>query len=239
MPIDPYGVLVGRAVRGETERDDPVSPHYRLYVAVGAVEHRVLVTVKSARACGVGAQLLHLADEQFRHPLLARIKALAPGFHRAARVPEGLALDYVRGGLLDRRAMRRLPYDAPGDGDDLNDRLDTYVRLAISEPAARVFAWGEAFPGGRGLHNVHMNQGNPRHGPFGGDNGVWQDGALFFHLPDEGRWIAVFLAFQTQAWRTDDLTGHPIADLPTPRTGGSASNLPFPARPGSRRARRR
>ena len=53
-----------------------------------------------------------------------------------------------------------------------------------------------------------MNQGNsPR---FQGDDGVWQDGALLIHFPAEARWVGIFLAFQSQAWHTDDATGHAI-----------------------------
>jgi hypothetical protein len=62
-----------------------------------------------------------------------------------------------------------------------------------------------------------MNQGNsPR---FKGDDGVWQDGGLLLHFPGESRWVGLFLAFQSQAWHTDDSTGHAIpgpAPTPTP-----------------------
>jgi uncharacterized protein YukJ len=212
VPIDSYGVLVGRAVSGEPERDDPVSPHYRLRVAAGGVEWRVLVTVKSSRAVGVGAQVLYRAEEHFQHILLERAASLTPGFHPLPRMRGGLALDYVRGHLVDRHAMRPLPYHDAGQDNDLNDHLHRYVRRATHAPSARVFVWGEAFPGGHGMHNVHMNQGNPRSGPYASDNGVWQDGAIFFHLGRTDRWTAVFLAFQTQAWQTDDLTGHPVGE---------------------------
>ena len=46
-----------------------------------------------------------------------------------------------------------------------------------------------------GIHDIHMNQGNPaggKGGGFSGDNGVWQDGALFINLPSKGTWTAVF-----------------------------------------------
>jgi len=55
-------------------------------------------------------------------------------------------------------------------------------------------------------------------GRFADDNGVWQDGALLIHFPevrseDENitwpeQWVALFLAFQSQCWHTDDVTGH-------------------------------
>src|SRR5690606_10389560 len=42
---------------------------------------------------------------------------------------------------------------------------------------------------------------------------VWQDGALLLHFPSQSRWVAVFLAFQSQAWHTDDETGHAIPSI--------------------------
>jgi hypothetical protein len=51
-----------------------------------------------------------------------------------------------------------------------------------------------------------MNQGNSAQ--FRRDDGVWQDGGLLIHFPGRSRWVAIFLAFQSQAWYTDDVTGH-------------------------------
>jgi hypothetical protein len=43
---------------------------------------------------------------------------------------------------------------------------------------------------------------------------VWQDGGLLIQFPrprrTRDRWTAVFLAFQSQVWRTDDRTGRAI-----------------------------
>ena len=57
-----------------------------------------------------------------------------------------------------------------------------------------------------------MNQGNSS--AFAGDDGVWQDGGLLLHFPGQSQWVAIFLAFQSQAWHTDDSTGH-TTDGPT------------------------
>jgi Uncharacterized conserved protein (DUF2278)/Lamin Tail Domain len=43
---------------------------------------------------------------------------------------------------------------------------------------------------------------------------VWQDGGLLIHFPSEDRWVGIFLAFQSQAWHTDDSTGHAIEGAP-------------------------
>jgi hypothetical protein len=64
---------------------------------------------------------------------------------------------------------------------------------------------------GAGIHNVHMNQGNDA--KFAGDDGPWQDGGILFSFPQPDRslrWVAVFLAFQSQASHTDDVTGHTL-----------------------------
>ena len=62
-----------------------------------------------------------------------------------------------------------------------------------------------------------MNQGNSAR--FRGDDGVWQDGGLLLRL--NGRWVGIFLAFQSQAWHTDDSTGHAIAAPIEPPTDGT------------------
>ena len=51
-----------------------------------------------------------------------------------------------------------------------------------------------------------MNQGSQ--GRFKQYNGVWQDGAIIVHFPDENRFAAIFLAFASQDIHTDEVTGH-------------------------------
>ena len=55
-----------------------------------------------------------------------------------------------------------------------------------------------------------MNQGNS--GGWMRDNGVWQDGGMLIHFPSDDRWVAIFLAFQSQTFHTDDKTGNPISN---------------------------
>ena len=117
--------------------------------------------------------------------------------------------------------MRLLPADVPGPNNDLEDLIGQLVTHAIADQTGFVYAFGSrwgperrtpdrvfGFTPGNGIHNVHMNQGN--HPRFEDDDGVWQDGALLVQLGTSAEWAAVFLAFQSQAWRTDDRTGHAI-----------------------------
>lgn len=67
------------------------------------------------------------------------------------------------------------------------------------------------------------NQGNS--GRFRRDNGVRQDGALILRFPAEDRWVAIFLAFQSQAFHTDDLTGDPLGDDGAPMPAAAAVRI--------------
>lgn len=208
--IHNYGVLKGRVVGARPERDRH-NPHFQIRVRAAGRTFQVPVNVRSM---GRTPELLYLIDDDFRHPLTGDLRGLAEGFHPVAKEGGGVALDYIRGNLFDRERMEILPHDAPGDDDDLNDKLAALMRRAMDGGDATVYAFGSAFPGHgrpRGVHNVHMNQGNPR-GHFDGDNGVFQDGALLVHFGRRDRWTAVFLAFQSQAWHTDPATGHPRAE---------------------------
>jgi hypothetical protein len=39
---------------------------------------------------------------------------------------------------------------------------------------------------------------------------------MLLHLPSEDRWVAVFLAFQSQCWHTEDTKGNCIGDIEQP-----------------------
>lgn len=227
MPLAHYGVLAGRVIddRRESGQD---SPHYQVHVDGGGTHFRVAVNVLSALA---PSELLYVADEDFHHPMLTDLAAVPDGFTALASAPGGLALDFIRGNLFDRSALRTLPPDLPGPDNDLADKIDGYVQRAKADPAARLFAFGErwgpepatpdkifGFTPGDGVHDIHMNQGNS--GSFTRDDGVFQDGGLILHFPAADRWVAIFLAFQSQAWHTDDGTGHTLPDAPPPGTGG-------------------
>ena len=61
------------------------------------------------------------------------------------------------------------------------------------------------FPPGNGVHDIHMNQGNS--GQFRTTTASGRTAACCCTSPPD-QWVAIFLAFQSQAWHTDDRTGH-------------------------------
>jgi uncharacterized protein YukJ len=216
MPIDRYGVLKGQVVDGRVETSD--TPHYQIRLRTPDADYRAAVNVRSAQH---PPDLLFLLDDDFRHPLTDHLASLPCGFTGLPSQAGGAALDYIRANLFDPREMRVVPTAQPGPDNDLGEFLDHYVQQTRVAEQARAYVFGQrwgpepstrdkifGFLPGNGVHDVHMNQGNS--GQFVRDDGVWQDGALLLHLPEDGRWVAVFLAFQSQAWHTDDVTGHAI-----------------------------
>ncbi len=227
MSISNYGVLKGRIVECRQERNDAL-PHYQVRIRAGGLSYRASINVRSSERRR--PDLLFCVDDDVRHPLMQRLAALDEGFHPGRPGADGLAVDYVRDGLVAHGEMRAIPHDAPGADNDLNEKLDALVRHAIDDPDVEICVFGSrwgpehhepdaefGFEPGNGVHDIHMNQGTPRHARHARDNGTWQDGAVFLHLRDERRWVGVYLAFQGQQWATDDHTGNPAADAPNAR----------------------
>jgi uncharacterized protein YukJ len=219
MPLHAYGVLSGR-VRDTRREGATDTPHYQIHMADDAgTSYRIAVNVQSQQS---PSELLFLVLEDFHHPLTDALPAAGSGWTPLPSRPGGPNLDYIRANLFDPSTMRLLPPDVTGPDNDLADLLDHYVRRAMGDPQVVAYVFGErfgpepttadkvfGFRPGNGVHDVHMNQGNSSQ--FRRDDGVWQDGALLLHLAAESRWVAIFLAFQSQAWHTDDTTGHAIA----------------------------
>ncbi|MEU5262931.1 DUF2278 family protein [Amycolatopsis sp. NPDC021455] len=223
MPLKSYGVLSG-AVVGTQREGKTDTPHYQIELAADDVRYRVAVNVESQET---PSELRYCVVEDFRHPVTAALPAGA-GWTPLPPGPGGAGLDFIRANLFDPATLRVLPPDVTGPDNDLADLLDHYVLRAQRDPDVRLYAFGErwgpedgvpdkvfGFLPGNGVHDVHMNQGNS--GAFRRDDGVWQDGGLLLHFGAESRWVAIFLAFQSQSWHTDDTTGHAIDGGPGPQ----------------------
>jgi uncharacterized protein YukJ len=219
MPIKRYGVLRAAVVDRRIETTD--TPHYQIQLRAAGTDYRAAVNVRSQQS---PPELLYLAVDGFAHPMLDQLRTLPDGFTELESRAGGPALDYIRSNLFQRQDMRPVPTAEPGPENDLGDFLDHFVSRALGDLNARAYIFGQAwgpetqadkifhFAPGNGVHDVHMNQGNEAR--FAGDDGVYQDGGLLLQFGDD--WVAIFLAFQSQAWHTDDITGHRIPDGPGP-----------------------
>ncbi len=170
------------------------------------------------------SDLDYILISHWKHPLQDDLRDLPLGLHRIPSQPGGLALDYIRGNLVDPRLFVPIPMNTPGPDNDLNEKIDQYVQRAMADENSVIYAFGSTwgpehkrdkifgFVPGAGIHDIHMNQGNDE--DHQGDDGVWQDGGLLFNFPKQDQWVAIFLRFQSQSWHTDDNTGHTL-EIPT------------------------
>ena len=221
MPVASYGVLKGRAIQRRLAQAS--NAHYQIHIIDEDSDYRIAVNVKSKLA---PSELEYLIVPDFDHPVLDVVLDLPPGFTALPRQPGGAALDFIRGNLFDRALMRPLAFDIPGLNNDLNEELDRHVQAAMADEEALVYAFGSrwgpepqkdkffGFRPGNGIHDIHMNQGNDP--SFADQDGVWQDGAMLIHFPNEDRWVGIFLKFQSQTWHTEEGTGHRIETPVTP-----------------------
>lgn len=88
-------------------------------------------------------------------------------------------------------------------GDNALDALDPHLRAA-----SRVYLFGEHYEDGSdGVHDVHMNQGDPAGSQWWAQNGIWQDGGVACRKPDDS--VVIWqVRFKTQSLHTD-AQGHP------------------------------
>jgi uncharacterized protein YukJ len=233
MPIDHYGVLKATAIDRRLGTGE--NPHYQILVVDDTDRYRLAVNVKSQLA---PSELEYLIVEHFKHPITDELEGLGAGWHPLESKPGSIALDYIRANLFSSFAeMTQLSFTVPGPDNDLNEKIDRYVQRAMANEDSWVFAFGElwgpenkrdkifGFSPGRGVHDIHMNQGNT--GRFVADDGVWQDGGLMFWFANQQQWVAIFFKFQSQAIHTDDRTGHTIVAEP----GGPPSDVIPPGHP--------
>ena len=231
MPFRHYGVIKGYVL--DSRHAHIGNPHFQILINADGIKYRASVNAKSN---AFPSELLYLAVDNFEHPLTDTLEQLPIGYTTLASNRDSGALDYIRANLFDAAKMVKLPYDKAGPDNDLNEKLDTYIKRAVTETYAHpetrevsypvLYAFGEpwgpehipdkifGFLPGNGIHNIHMNQGNMKR--WQGDDGIWQDGGLIIFYPARDQWTAIFLAFQTQSFHTDDVTGRRLLHEPQP-----------------------
>jgi uncharacterized protein YukJ len=208
-----YGILVGRVHDGVIDLEGTgSSQHYEIWIEADT-NYRVAVNVRSVDDSNVFAFL----DPTFTNPTkldLPTRASGAPGFTPLKTGPNGEGLDYLRDNLFPLDRMAQIPPE--GSGVTLKNLLDGQIERAKADDQAVALICGEFFqdPGAdkpfgfspeRGVHDIHMMQGNS--GSFADDNRVNGDGALFLRFAG-GETVALFIRFNTQAPQTDDPTGN-------------------------------
>lgn len=216
MPLENYSMLIGSVVDQQVEKNED-TPHFDIQIKVKDEFFRISVNVRSSVP---PHELNYLVVQDLKHPIIEKIKKYKTGLHSLASIPDSIAIDYIRSNIIDTGAMKKLAHNVPGTNNDLNDLLLLYVKRARKCKNALIYAFGEYWPKQfkkdpvfgftptQGIHDIHYNQGNSEE--WESQNGTFQDGCLIFHFPENNQWTGIFLAFQSQAFHTDDKTGNAI-----------------------------
>src|SRR4051794_39158890 len=103
MPIHGYSILKGRAI--DFRRGSGQSPHYQVLVNDGTDLYRIAINVESQD----GSEVQYQVVPHFDPPLLSELADVTSGLHPIASRPGGIALDYIRGNLVQPGDLVPLP----------------------------------------------------------------------------------------------------------------------------------
>lgn len=138
-----------------------------------------------------------------RNVELTALKALwkmPDGVHELASNSRSGALDYVR--MSSLKATNPKSWTL-AQADKTLDLLESYLKKSRG-----VAVFGSPYlPPDLGIHDVHMNQGDPVDSIWGKANGVWQDGAVV--MSTGGRKLIAFLTKFTNQSLVTDNKGNP------------------------------
>jgi uncharacterized protein YukJ len=210
MALQKYGMLKGEVIGHLRDADDD---HYQVMVLAKDRRFRIAINVRSS-APNAPSTVLFSTSTSLPDEYVKLLRAADDGANKLPRKAGGIALDYLRSGLIKPKFMKPVPPDKPGVDNDLKDKVEDATIKAMAEEGTRIVALGERwgpeqgkpdkyfkFSPGNGIHDIHMNQGNT--GKYKKDNGIYQDGALVFLFPG-AKHRAFFFAFQSQSFETDD-----------------------------------
>jgi len=90
----------------------------------------------------------------------------------------------------------------PSTGDNALTALEAELPNAV-----RIYLFGDHYATGLGVHDVHMNQGDPAGSQWWATDGIWQDGAVCLERA-AGTIFAWQVKCNSQSFKTD-ASGHP------------------------------
>jgi uncharacterized protein YukJ len=198
MPLEtPYVVIIGTLHSADLQNPSGGQwPHYHVHVQAGDTVFDSAINLKSLTSI----QIEYRVRSFFTNAPIANVTALADGMHALGQNPTSGALDYVRHPGLTGETGWILQ-----NGDNLIQVFQSQLTNV-----QRLYIFGAEYSTADGVHDVHMNQGDPDGSEFQLLDGIWQDGGVVFQYgPPQPRFDVLQIKFETQSLHTDD-QGHPI-----------------------------
>jgi hypothetical protein len=208
-----YGVTIGSYDHSDSHQGQWL--HEIIYLRAGQALFQCAVDVNEPNSIFQYMVLNSLDTGMF-----APIAALPDGYHQLQRNDSSGAIDYLRSPLVQQpegclavilgflnglfRTNQKVWKDVTG-----NEAGNALV--ALVQDSTRVYVFGAPYANPNpypGMHDIHMNQGDPIASQFHSQDGIWQDGCVLVAKPD-GRLAGYFGKFATQSLQTDS-NGFPI-----------------------------
>jgi len=216
MPLPNYGVLCGTFDHFTKENPDNFGKWYHGFIYVNTPNgiFECAVDVNSPTGNFEYMMLGGLDKNMFTN-----ISGLSNGYHELPRNPSSGAIDYVRSPFVNQAkgclALILTFWNSIfgsnkkvwtiNAGTDALDKLQNMLT-----GSQRVFVFGAPYTyGGNGVHDIHMNQGDPPGSQWYPANGIWQDGCVIVDKPGEDKLFGYFGKFVNQSLNTDN-NGNPV-----------------------------
>jgi hypothetical protein len=216
MPLPAYGVLCGKFDSFNKEPPDNFGKWYHgfIHIKAGNKNYECAVDVNSP-----SGQFQYMMLGGLDKGLFTNVSSLSDGFHNLAHTPSSGAIDYIRSPIVNQAQGclavilafmnsilgQNKKVWTVNNGDEALDKLS-----AMITNSSRLYVFGAPYTyGGDGVHDIHLNQGDPQGSQWWNDNGIWQDGCVIAEHPGETTLRGYFGKFITQSLHTDN-NGHPI-----------------------------
>ena len=181
-----YGVVIGQSGSYSTEQGKWM--HVVMNVEAAGVKYQAAVDVNEPNGL-FQYQILNGLDPS----LFSTDSKLTDGWHTLKSNASSGAIDYARSPILTK-ALK--PTWINVTGNEAGEAL-----IATLKSSTKVYVFGAPYTTGKGVHDVHCNQGDPP-GQFRALDGIWQDGCVFI-LRGDGTLSAYLGKFSTQTLNTD------------------------------------
>jgi hypothetical protein len=218
MPVQDYGVVIGQFDHFDRDDANHYGNYYHGHIFVRAPAgtlYNCAVDVKYP-----DGKVEYFQPAKLDAPKFSTVAALADGFHSLAQTPTSGALDYVRNPLISQplgclavflavwNAITHTNNQVWKQNVGMSALTDLEAFLQADGGIQRIYVFGARYQNAaqhppQGMHDVHMNQGDPP-GPYQALDGIWQDGGVIVQRPS-GLLAGFFVKFVTQTLKTNDL----------------------------------
>lgn len=207
-----YGVVIGTYDHADSHQGQWL--HEVIYLRAGATLYQCAVDVNEPTGI-----FQYLVLNSLDPALFAPVHALADGYHQLDRNPTSGAIDYLRSPLVQQPEgclavvlgfLNRLFGSRQTVWKDVTGNEAGTALVQLVQGSARLYVFGAPYEHPDpmpGMHDIHMNQGDPINSQFHVLDGIWQDGCVIVESAD-GRLAGYFGKFATQSLTTD-ANGYP------------------------------